>query len=115
MYSKIETRILSVHQNDMSAEELANLYYQIDTEVREGSTQGQHHVPTALRVVYRWAAAEAQRAKLRSENTPPSHQRVGALMYADDLVLLADSPGELQLMMDVTTVTTPKTMALPNQ
>ena len=36
-------------------------------------------------------------------------------MYADDLVLLADSPGELQLMMDVTTVTTPKTMALPNQ
>ena len=37
MYSKIETRILSGHENDMSAEELENLYYQIDTGVREGS------------------------------------------------------------------------------
>jgi len=102
MYSKIETRILSGHENDMSAEELENLYYQIDTGVREGSIMS-----PLLYVLF--IDGLLQKLKERNLGVKIRHRHtraptwVGALMYADDLVLLADSPGELQLMMDVIT------------
>jgi hypothetical protein len=93
MYSKIETRILSGHENDMSAEELENLYYQIDTGVREGSIMS-----PLLYVLF--IDGLLQKLKERNLGVKRRHRHtrattwVGALMYADDLVLLADIPGE---------------------
>ena len=98
MYSKIETRVMTGHEGDLTPEEIEGLYYQIDTGVREGSIMS-----PLLYVLF--IDGLLQELKSRGLGVSITHKHtlertwVGALMYADDLVMMADTPGELQLML----------------
>jgi hypothetical protein len=100
MYSKIETRVMTGHEGDLTPEEIEGLYYQIDTGVREGSIMS-----PLLYVLF--IDGLLQELKSRGLGVSITHKHtlektwVGALMYADDLVMMANTPEELQLMLDV--------------
>ena len=103
MYERISTRILTGRGDDeLDPEELESLYYDVDTGVREGSTLS----PLLYILFIDGLLEELRRRKLgvRLHNRLTGALTwVGALMYADDLALIAAGPGELQLMMDVVT------------
>jgi hypothetical protein len=75
------------------------MYYQIETGVREGSIMS-----PLLHVLFIDGLLQELRSQglcvhITYKNTLEKTW-AGALMYADALVMLADMPAELQLMMD---------------
>ena len=102
MYASIKTRILTGHDEGASPADLEALYYDIHTGVREGSILSPLlyilFIDGLLDELSKSNLGVQLRNRLTGELT-----WVGALMYADDLLLLADGPGELQLMMSILT------------
>jgi hypothetical protein len=102
MYSKIEMRVLTGHESDLTPAELEGMYYQIETGVREGSIMS----PLLYALFIDGLLQELRSAEpgTRRPYHPQKHARKDmgwSMMYPDDLVILADTPAELQLMMDV--------------
>ena len=100
MYSKIETRVLTGHESDLTPAELEGMYYQIETGVREGSIMSPLLYVLFIDGLLQELRSQGLGVHITHKNTLEKTW-VGALMYADDLVMLADTPAELQLMMDV--------------
>ena len=100
MYSKIETRVLTGHESDLTPAELESMYYQIETGVREGSIMSPLLYVLFIDGLLQELRSQGLGVHITHKNTLEKTW-VGALMYADDLVMLADTPAELQLMMDV--------------
>jgi hypothetical protein len=102
MYSTVHTRILTGQESDFSEEELEQLYYELETGLREGSILS----PVLYLLFINGFVEELYALNLGvtvvSTRTGKS-MWIGALMYCDDAVVVCNSPGELQIALDLLT------------
>ena len=95
MYTKVQTRILTGHEFRYTEEEREQLYYDIETGLREGSI-----LSPLLYLIFINGLIE----ELEKQNCGVSLMNIqtgekiwlGMIMYADDAACVAESPDHLQ-------------------
>ena len=96
LYSTVSTRILTGQESDFSEEEMEQLYYELETGLREGSILS----PILYLLFINGFIKELHERNLGVtilSTRTGKRLWIGALMYCDDAVVACNTPGELQV------------------